>query len=192
MRPSASFFRDKTLGPMRLIREAAPHPGRLSATRQDRKPFIVTLKHCCRVSDGGILPRTPASKAAGGLHAQASSREFRRSGIRVLDAQGHTEQVWPPVPSLAPPSLSGGSLSREVAERIVPPEFSTTGKTCRAAPSPDPIRVSPDVGKRPRSRPRAGARSFVDQSMDHYQESPVRWSARTPVIMASSWRRMRS
>lgn len=84
------LFETNTLGPMRLIREAAPHLA-ASATA-GRKPFIVTLSGIVAESPTAGLAAYSASKAALAAFMQASSREFRRSGIRVLDSrQGHTE-----------------------------------------------------------------------------------------------------
>ena len=113
------LFETNALAPMRLIREAAPHLAASAAA--GRKPFIVTLSGIVAESPTAGLAAYSASKAALAAFVQASSREFRRSGIRMLDSrQGHTET------GLATRAIAGtapafpqGLDPAAVAERIV-------------------------------------------------------------------------
>jgi short-subunit dehydrogenase len=113
------LFETNALAPMRLIREAAPHLAASAAA--GRKPFIVTLSGIVAESPTAGLAAYSASKAALAAFVQASSREFRRSGIRMLDSrQGHTETglatraIAGTAPAFAP-----GLDPAAVAERIV-------------------------------------------------------------------------
>lgn len=113
------LFETNALAPMRLIREAAPYLAASAAA--GRKPFIVTLSGIVAESPTAGLAAYSASKAALAAFVQASSREFRRSGIRMLDSrQGHTETglatraIAGTAPAFAP-----GLDPAAVAERIV-------------------------------------------------------------------------
>lgn len=113
------LFETNTLGPIRLIREAVPHLA-ASATA-GRKPFIVTLSGIVAESPTAGLAAYSASKAALAAFMQASSRELRRSGIRVLDARpGHTETglTTRAIVGTAP-AFPAGLDPALVAERIV-------------------------------------------------------------------------
>ncbi len=113
------LFETNALGPMRLIREAVPHLA-ASATA-GRKPFIVTLSGIVAESPTAGLAAYSASKAALAAFMQASSRELRRSGIRVLDARpGHTETglTTRAIVGTAP-AFPAGLDPALVAERIV-------------------------------------------------------------------------
>lgn len=113
------LFDTNALAPIRLIREVAP-PLAASATAGG-KPFIVTVSGIVAESPTAGLAAYSASKAALAAFVQASSRELRRSGIRVLDARpGHTET------GLATRAIAGtapafppGLNPAAVAERIV-------------------------------------------------------------------------
>jgi len=113
------LFETNALGPMRIIREAAPHLTASAAA--GRKPFIVTLSGIVAESPTAGLAAYSASKAALAAFVQASSREFRRSGIRMLDSrQGHTETglATRAIAGTAP-ALPAGLDPAAVAERIV-------------------------------------------------------------------------
>ena len=113
------LFEVNALGPIRLIREVAPHL--VASATAGRKPFIVTLSGIVSESPTTGLAAYSASKAALAAFVQASSRELRRSGVRVLDARpGHTET------GLATRAIAGtapafppGLAPSAVAERIV-------------------------------------------------------------------------
>ena len=113
------LFEVNALAPMRLIREAAPHLA-ASATAGG-KPFIVTLSGVVAESPTAGLAAYSASKAALAAFMQASSRELRRSGIRMLDCrQGHTETglATRAIAGTAP-AFPAGLEPAAVAERIV-------------------------------------------------------------------------
>lgn len=113
------LFEVNALGPIRLIREVAPHL--VASATAGRKPFIVTFSGIVSETPTAGLAAYSASKAALAAFMQASSRELRRSGIRVVDARpGHTET------GLATRAIAGtapafptGLVPSAVAERIV-------------------------------------------------------------------------
>lgn len=113
------LFEVNALGPIRLIREVSPHLA-ASATA-GRKPFIVTMSGIVSETPTAGLAAYSAAKAALAAFVQASSRELRRSGVRVVDARpGHTET------GLATRAIAGtapafptGLVPAAVAERIV-------------------------------------------------------------------------
>ena len=113
------LFEVNALGPIRLIREVAPHL--VASATAGRKPFIVTMSGIVSETPTAGLAAYSASKAALGAFMQASSRELRRSGVRVVDARpGHTET------GLATRAIAGtapafptGLVPSAVAERIV-------------------------------------------------------------------------
>lgn len=84
------LFEINTLGPIRLIREAVPA---LSAAKvAGSSPFIVTMSGIVAEVPTAGLAAYSASKAGLAAFVQATSRELRRSGIRMIDARpGHTE-----------------------------------------------------------------------------------------------------
>ncbi|MET4704952.1 SDR family NAD(P)-dependent oxidoreductase [Frigoribacterium sp. UYMn621] len=113
------LFEINALAPMRLIREATPHLAASGAA--GGKPFIVTLSGIVAESPTAGLAAYSASKAALAAFVQASSRELRRSGIRVLDARpGHTETglATRAIAGTAP-AFPAGLDPVAVAERIV-------------------------------------------------------------------------
>jgi cyclic-di-GMP-binding biofilm dispersal mediator protein len=96
------LFETNALAPIRLIREAIPHLAASAAS--GGKPFVVTLSGIVAESPTAGLAAYSASKAALAAFVQASSRELRRIGIRLLDARpGHTET------GLATRSIAGTS-----------------------------------------------------------------------------------
>jgi len=113
------LFEVNALGPIRLIREVSPHLA-ASATA-GRKPFILTMSGIVSETPTAGLAAYSAAKAALAAFVQASSRELRRSGIRVVDARpGHTET------GLATRAIAGtapafptGLVPSAVAARIV-------------------------------------------------------------------------
>ena len=120
------LFETNALAPMRLIREAAPHLAASAAA--GRKPFIVTLSGIVAESPTAGLAAYSASKAALAAFVQASSREFRRSGIRMLDSrQGHTETglatraIAGTAPAF-PPGLDPAAVAERIVRGIVDDE----------------------------------------------------------------------
>jgi short-subunit dehydrogenase len=113
------LFETNTLAPIRLIREAAPALAASAAA--GRKPFVVTISGIVAESPTAGLAAYSASKAALAAFVQASSRELRRSGIRVLDARpGHTDTGLSTraIAGDAPP-LPQGLDPAAVADRII-------------------------------------------------------------------------
>ena len=84
------LFEINALAPIRLMRAAAPHLAK-SAT-DGHEPFIVTISGVVSETPTAGLAAYSASKTALAGFVQAATREFRRSGIRLLDVRpGHTE-----------------------------------------------------------------------------------------------------
>ncbi|MFD1714504.1 SDR family NAD(P)-dependent oxidoreductase [Amnibacterium flavum] len=113
------LFAVNTTGPIRLIREATPLLTASAGT--DRKPFIVTLSGIVSEVPTAGMAAYSAAKAALAAFTVATSRELRRSGIRILDARpGHveTELSRHPIAGEAP-KLGEGIDPDKVAERIV-------------------------------------------------------------------------
>lgn len=116
--PHASFdmmMAINATGPIRLLTGLAPH---LSASESS---FIVTLSGQIAETPMAGLSAYSASKSA--LHAfgVAAGREFRRLGIRWVDARpGHTETGLSSRPLFGVAKDFGAGLSpRAVAQRIV-------------------------------------------------------------------------
>lgn len=113
------LFETNAIGPIRLLRAALP--ALRSAAERGTSPFAVTMSGIVAEVPTSGMAAYSASKAA--LHAfvQASSREFRRSGVRLVDARpGHTETELSkhPIAGTAP-ALAAGMSPDEVASRIV-------------------------------------------------------------------------
>ncbi|KPG75041.1 SDR family NAD(P)-dependent oxidoreductase [Frigoribacterium sp. RIT-PI-h] len=77
-------------GPIRLLRGAHPAPAPSAAA--GRKPFVVTISGVVSEAPTVGMAAYSASKAALAAFVSAAGREYRRDGIRVLDARpGHTD-----------------------------------------------------------------------------------------------------
>jgi cyclic-di-GMP-binding biofilm dispersal mediator protein len=114
-----TLFAVNALAPARLVREAVPYLA--ASASAGREPFIVTLSGIVAESPTAGLAAYSASKAALAALAAASSRELRRSGIRMLDARpGHTETglAARPIAGVAP-AFPPGLHPDAVAARIV-------------------------------------------------------------------------
>jgi NAD(P)-dependent dehydrogenase (short-subunit alcohol dehydrogenase family) len=113
------LFETNALAPIRLLRDSFPYLAE-SATA-GRAPFVVTLSGVVAEAPAVGLAAYSASKAALAAFVSAASREYRRSGIRLLDARpGHTgtDLSAHPVAGTAP--AFGQPLDADaVAERIV-------------------------------------------------------------------------
>ncbi len=113
------LFQTNALGPMRLIREASPH---LAASKAaGNSPFVVTLSGIVAETPTAGLAAYSAAKSALAAFMQASSREFRRAGIRMLDARpGHTETgLMDRAIAGTPPKFPAGHEPASVAARIM-------------------------------------------------------------------------
>ncbi len=113
------LFEVNALGPIRLIRESIPHLTASAAAGRD--PFVVTLSGVVSEAPTAGLAAYSAAKSAIAAFVQASSRELRRSGIRLVDARpGHTETQLSshPIAGTAP-DFPPGHNPDDVAARIV-------------------------------------------------------------------------
>ena len=107
------------LGPMRLMR-AAVQPLRQSA-QAGRDPFFLTVSAVVAEQPMAGMAAYSASKAALTAYDAAAAREWRREGIRVIDARPpHTETglATRPIHGQAP-RLPQGLTPQQVADRIV-------------------------------------------------------------------------
>jgi len=107
------------LGPIRLVRAA--HAALAESAAAGREPFVVTISGVVSEAATVGMAAYSASKAALAAFASAAGREYRRDGIRVLDARpGHTDTglATRAVAGTAP--AFGAALDPDaVAERIV-------------------------------------------------------------------------
>jgi short-subunit dehydrogenase len=113
------LFAVNTVSPILLMTASEPY---LAASARDgREPFIVTLS--------GVVAETPvagiaaysASKAGLAAFVVAAAREYRRAGIRIIDARpGHTATSLSEHPIAGSAPKFGAGLDPElVAARIV-------------------------------------------------------------------------
>ena len=113
------LFALNTVGPIHLI--TAAHAVLAASAAAGAEPFIVTLSGVVAESPTAGLAAYSASKAGLAAFVVAASREYRRSGIRILDARpGHTgtELSAHPIAGTAP--AFGAALDPDVvAARIV-------------------------------------------------------------------------
>ena len=84
------LFAVNAIGPVALIAAALPLLAESAA--EGREPFVLTISGVVAESPSAGLAAYSASKAALAAFVAATSREARRSGIRLIDARpGHTE-----------------------------------------------------------------------------------------------------
>ncbi|MFP7760923.1 SDR family NAD(P)-dependent oxidoreductase [Marisediminicola sp. LYQ134] len=113
------LFETNALGPMRLIRDAMP--ALAASAAEGREPFVLTLSGIVADTPTAGLAAYSASKAALAAFTTAASREFRRQGVRLVDARpGHTETglATRPIEGTAP-AFPTGYDPDAVAERVV-------------------------------------------------------------------------
>jgi len=115
----AELFDTNALAPIRMLRDSFPYLA-ASATA-GRDPFVVTLSGVVAESPAAGLAAYSASKAALAAFVSAAAREYRRSGIRLLDARpGHTNTALSTHPVAGTAPQFGPALDPEgVAARIV-------------------------------------------------------------------------
>ena len=113
------LFSLNTIGPIHLI--TAAHAALAASAAAGNEPFIVTLSGVVAESPAAGLAAYSASKAGLAAFVTAAAREYRRAGIRILDARpGHTgtELSAHPIAGTAP--AFGAALDPDaVAARIV-------------------------------------------------------------------------
>ncbi|WP_396600080.1 SDR family NAD(P)-dependent oxidoreductase [Frigoribacterium sp. R86507] len=110
------------LGPIRLLRDA--HAALAQSAVAGRKPFVVTISGVVSEAPTVGMAAYSASKAALAALAafvSAAGREYRRDGIRVLDARpGHTDTGLATRAVAGQAPSFGAALDPDtVAERIV-------------------------------------------------------------------------
>lgn len=106
-------------GPIRLIRDAAPHL--LASAADGRTPFVLTLSGVVSEAPTAGLAAYSASKAALYAFTQAAGRDLRREGLRLVDARpGHVETglAEHPIAGTAP-AFPKGLDADAVADRLV-------------------------------------------------------------------------
>jgi len=113
------LFAVNTTSVMELIAGAQPHLA--ESARAGREPFVVTLSGVVAEAPVAGLAAYSASKAALAAFAVAAGREFRRAGIRILDARpGHTGTALSEHPLAGQAPKFGAALDPDaVAARIV-------------------------------------------------------------------------
>ncbi|NEM90633.1 SDR family NAD(P)-dependent oxidoreductase [Galbitalea soli] len=113
------LFDVNAIGPIRLIRDAFPFL--VVSAQAGRDPFVVTLSGVVAESPTAGLAAYSASKAALASFVTAASREFRRSGVRLVDARpGHTATALSEHPIAGSAPAFGAALDPDaVADRIV-------------------------------------------------------------------------
>jgi len=115
----AELFATNTLAPIRAIRDSFPALKASAAAKRD--PFVVTISGVVAESPMAGLAAYSASKAGLAAFVASAGKEYRRSGIRLLDARpGHTgtDLSTHPVAGTAP--AFGAALDPDaVAARIV-------------------------------------------------------------------------
>jgi NAD(P)-dependent dehydrogenase (short-subunit alcohol dehydrogenase family) len=115
----AELFDTNALAPIRTLRDSFPHL--VESAAAGREPFVVTLSGVVAEAPSAGLAAYSASKAALNAFVGAASREYRRSGIRLLDARpGHTDTTLSTHPVAGTAPNFGEALSADaVAARIV-------------------------------------------------------------------------
>ncbi len=113
------LFALNTLGPIHLI--AASHPLLAASAAVGNEPFIVTLSGVVAELPVAGLAAYSASKSALAAFVVAAGREYRRAGIRLLDARpGHTATALSAHPIAGTAPQFGAALDPSaVAARIV-------------------------------------------------------------------------
>jgi NAD(P)-dependent dehydrogenase (short-subunit alcohol dehydrogenase family) len=107
------------LGPIRLLRDA--HAALVQSAAAGRKPFVVTISGVVSEAPTVGMAAYSASKAALAAFVSAAGREYRRDGIRVIDARpGHTDTGLATRAVAGQAPAFGAALDPDaVAERIV-------------------------------------------------------------------------
>ncbi|PSL39960.1 cyclic-di-GMP-binding biofilm dispersal mediator protein [Labedella gwakjiensis] len=113
------LFAVNTTSAIQLIAQSQSY---LAASAQDgREPFVVTLSGVVAETPVAGLAAYSASKAGLAAFVVAAAREYRRSGIRILDARpGHTGTTLSEHPIAGTAPRFGAALDPDqVAARIV-------------------------------------------------------------------------
>lgn len=113
------LFAVNTTGPIHLITKSQPYLA--VSAREGREPFVVTLSGVVAEAPVAGLAAYSASKAGLAAFVVAAAREYRRAGIRILDARpGHTGTALSEHPIAGTAPRFGAALDPDlVAARIV-------------------------------------------------------------------------
>jgi len=118
----ATLFVVNTIDPIALIVSAQPTLAQSAS--EGREPFIVTLSGVVAEAPVAGLAAYSASKAALASFVVAAAREYRRAGIRIMDARpGHTatELSQHPIAGSAPafgPALDPDAVAARIVRAI--------------------------------------------------------------------------
>jgi len=113
------LFAVNTTSAIQLIVQSQPY---LAASAQEsREPFVVTLSGLVAETPVAGLAAYSASKAGLGAFVVAAAREYRRAGIRIIDARpGHTATALSEHPIAGTAPQFGAAMDPDlVAARIV-------------------------------------------------------------------------
>lgn len=113
------LFAVNTTSAIQLIVQSEPYLA--ESAREGQKPFIVTLSGIVAEKPFPGLAAYSASKSALAAFVSAAAREYRRAGIRILDARpGHTDTSLSLHPIAGTAPKFGSALDPDdVAARIV-------------------------------------------------------------------------
>ncbi|AZI57410.1 SDR family NAD(P)-dependent oxidoreductase [Nakamurella antarctica] len=113
------LFAVNTIGPVLLITASAKHLA--ASAKEGREPFVITLSGVVSEMPMAGLAAYSASKAGLAGFVVAASREYRRVGVRLVDARpGHTATQLSEHPIAGSAPKFGQALDPDrVAERIL-------------------------------------------------------------------------
>lgn len=113
------LFETNAIAPIRLIRAA--HPALVESAAAGRDPFVVTISGVVAETPTAGIAAYSAAKAALAAFATGAAREYRRVGIRFVDARpGHTATALSEHPIAGTAPRFGVGLDPDaVAARIV-------------------------------------------------------------------------
>ncbi|WP_405217845.1 SDR family NAD(P)-dependent oxidoreductase [Agrococcus sp. Ld7] len=113
------LFAVNTTSAVELIVQSQPYLA--ASSRDGREPFVVTLSGVVAETPVAGLAAYSASKAGLAAFVVAAAREYRRAGIRILDARpGHTGTALSEHPIAGSAPRFGAALDPDlVAARIV-------------------------------------------------------------------------
>ncbi|MFJ6155405.1 SDR family NAD(P)-dependent oxidoreductase [Pseudarthrobacter sp. NPDC092184] len=113
------LFAVNTTSPIQLITRSQPYLE--ASAREGREPFVVTLSGVVAEAPVAGLAAYSASKAGLAAFVVAAAREYRRAGIRIVDARpGHTGTTLSDHPIAGSAPQFGAALDPDlVAARII-------------------------------------------------------------------------
>ncbi|MDJ0321380.1 SDR family NAD(P)-dependent oxidoreductase [Pseudarthrobacter sp. PS3-L1] len=113
------LFAVNTTSAIQLITQSQPYLA--ASAREGREPFVITLSGVVAEAPVAGLAAYSASKAALAAFVVAAAREYRRAGIRIVDARpGHTGTTLSEHPIAGAAPRFGAALDPDaVAARII-------------------------------------------------------------------------